>query len=66
MTDPRKRYIHPSGVFLDEVSCARCFYFRPKEQPIAEGRGDCWRYPSIVRRWADEWCGEFDPSRSPK
>jgi hypothetical protein len=44
--------------------CGSCVYGKKPETPesgatVARAHIDCRRYPNIVQKHADEWCGEF-------
>lgn len=50
------------------ASCAHCLYYLPRtckelpgEEETWEELGNCRRYPTVVRHFRHDWCGEYVP-----
>ena len=46
-----------------QIGCCMCFYFSLLNQ---RGGGSCHRFPQVVEKYDDEWCGEFKRTKVKK
>ena len=52
--------------------CDKCEFWEPPITPpndsvtcLNDSRGECRIHPKVERKYADDWCGEFEPKEEP-